>query len=64
MKAGDRRMWHMRGTNEPVEVEIVRAEPQKGWYVVQLVGKPTAHFAHLSELQPVKQVQPEADHAK
>jgi len=55
MKAGDRKMWRMHSTNEAVEVEVVRAEPQKGWYIVQLIGKSTAHFAHISELQPVKQ---------
>jgi hypothetical protein len=58
MKGGERRMWRMRSTHEAVEVEIVRAEPQKGWYVVQLIWKQTAHFAHVSELQPVKQPQP------
>ena len=59
MKVGDRKKWHMRGTNEPVEVELIRAEPQKGWWVVQIVGKSTAHFAHVSELHHLASPQEE-----
>lgn len=53
MKAGDRRMWHMVGTHEPVEVEVVRQDSAPGWWIVQPIGKPTAHFAHAGELRMV-----------
>lgn len=58
MKAGDRLMWQMRETYAPVEVEIVRAD-RVGWWIVQPIGRSTAHFAHVGELRPVKQDQPE-----